>query len=287
MKTYFVLILFFIPFSLFSQKAAETKDSTDKKCWIANGVAGFNVSQIAFENWTQGGDNSVTYSVTGNFRFDCEKEDWAFKNNLKLAYGQTKLGDANFKTNDNEFYLENVFSKKVGWAVDPYFSNTTRTILTPGFKDVNGKEVKSAQFFDPGYITQSLGFTYDKSKVIKTRLGAALQETFTSKFPSYSDDPDTQDELETFKLETGLESVTDVEYGFMENMLLKSKLRLFTRFDALDVWDVRWDNTITAKINSLINVNLNVLVIYEKAQSPKTQLKQALQLGVTFNLFKY
>jgi hypothetical protein len=71
----------------------------------------------------------------------------------------------------------------------------------------------------------------------------------------------------------------------MDNMLYKSKLRLFTRFDQLDVWDVRFDNTISAQVNKYIVVNLNVLVVYEKSQSLRTQVKEALQLGVTLNLF--
>ena len=67
-------------------------------------------------------------------------------------------------------------------------------------------------------------------------------------------------------------------------MLLNTKLRLFTRFNMLDVWDVRWDNTITAKVNDFVNVNLNVLIIYEKSQSLRTQIKEALQLGFTYTI---
>jgi len=32
-------------------------------------------------------------------------------------------------------------------------------------------------------------------------------------------------------------------------------------------------------------VNFGVLVLYEKDQSPKTQVKEALQVGFTYNLF--
>ena len=70
-----------------------------------------------------------------------------------------------------------------------------------------------------------------------------------------------------------------------ENVLFGTKLRLFSRFNELDVWDVRWDNLITAQISKYFNVNFNVLLIYEKIQSPKTQIKEALQLGITYSLF--
>jgi hypothetical protein len=38
-------------------------------------------------------------------------------------------------------------------------------------------------------------------------------------------------------------------------------------------------------VTKLINVNLNILVVYDVDQSLKTQLKEALQLGITYTLF--
>ncbi|MGE5812503.1 MAG: hypothetical protein ACM339_13430 [Ignavibacteria bacterium] len=47
----------------------------------------------------------------------------------------------------------------------------------------------------------------------------------------------------------------------------------------------RRDNTLTAKVNNYINVNFNFLLIREIGQTRKTQLKEALQLVLTYNLF--
>jgi hypothetical protein len=252
--------------------------------WTSSGVAGLNLSQIALSNWSQGGDNSLAFTLLGNCNFTYISDSWKLENNLKLTLGKTKVGNSSFKTTDNEIYLENILSKDIGWFVNPYFSNTVRTVIVKGYSYETDPATQIAAFFDPGYVTQSLGFTYDRVKGFKTRLGIATQETFTRKFTGYSDDPETS-EIEDFKLETGIESVTEGEFTLDENLLMNTKLRLFTRFDALDVWDVRWDNTITAKVNSYLNVNFNVLVIYEKSQSLKTQVKEALQLGITYTLF--
>ncbi len=282
----YVLLILLIPIIAFGQKETEEKDP-DLNKWVPKGVAGLNIAQMAFSNWSQGGDNSMTYSIVGNFSLDYKNESLAFTNSLKFAYGQTKLGEDDFRTNDNELYLENVLAKRIGWAVDPYFSNTVRSNVAPGYKF--NKETKEyeqiSDFFDPGYISQSLGFTYNKLKSVQTRLGVGFQETFAKSYLRYTDDPETPNEIEDFKFETGIESVTDVEYAFMENMLLKSKLRLFSSFDEMDVWDVHFDNTISAQVNKYIVVNLNVLVVYDNSQTLRTQVKEALQLGVTFNLF--
>lgn len=280
MKYILVLIIFILlSFNSFAQI-----DTTLRPGWNPSGVAGLNLSQIAFSNWTQGGDNSISWTFFSNFEFDYLAKPWQLKNTLKLAYGRTKLGNADYRTNDNELYLVSVLIYSIGWSVDPYFSNTVRSSVAPGYDYSVTPSVKIANFFDPGYVTQSLGFTYDKSKNFSTRLGLALQETFTSKYPQYSDDPNTA-KVEKFKLETGLESVTEGKYALQDNLLLSSQLTLFTRFKAMDVWDVRWDNTITVVVNNYINVNLNALVIYQKSQSPKTQVKEALQIGLTYTLF--
>lgn len=275
------LIMLFLIVSAIS--VAQT-DSTNASLWKQTGVTALNINQIALRNWTQGGENSIAWTLVGNFGADYKSQTWSAYNSLKISYGRTKLGSADYRTNDNEIYLENVLAYNVGWKVDPYFSNTVKTSVSDGFDYASIPVRKTAAFFDPGYITQSLGFTYNRTN-FNTRLGLALQETFTNAFRTYSDDVKTTDKVEPFKLETGLEGVTSADYKLDDNLFLTSKLRLFTRFSNLDVWDVRFDNTITAKINSYINVNLNVLTIYEKSQSPKTQLKESLQLGITYNLF--
>ncbi len=265
--------------ALFAQK-----DTTKVTGWIPKAIAGLNVSQIALSNWTQGGENSLTWTATGNLGYNYKSSTWNFSNNLKLDYGRTKLGGQGFRTNDNEFYLENVLSRKLGWVVDPYFSNIITTTLGPGFDYSGTQAVEIANFFDPGYVTQSLGFEYDKLYGFKTRLGLATQEIFTNHNRQYTDDPTTA-KVEAFKFETGFQSVTSGKVQIAENLLLNSSLTLFTRFNHLDVWDVRWDNSLVAKINSWLNVNFGFLLIYQKDQSLRTQMKQTLQLGVVYTLF--
>jgi hypothetical protein len=277
-----ILILIY----LFNINSFTQTDSLTKKNWTTSALSGLNISQIALNNWTQGGDNSLAWTFFGKLDVMYSSKPWAVKNNLKLAFGRTKLGSADFRTNDNEIYLESVLTYDLGWAISPFLSNTVRTVIGNGFNYASTPSIQTSKFFDPGYVTQSFGFTYSKDKIFTSRLGLALQETFSERFAAlYVDDPKTTDKIETFKIETGIESVTEGTYPFAENMIANSKLRLFSRFNHLDVWDVRWDNIITAQINKYFNTNLNVLVIYEKSQSYKTQFKEALQLGISYNLF--
>lgn len=277
LKYIFIIIL------LISGANYAKKDSLELNFWAPDIKVGLNLSQISLNNWSKGGSNSLTWVLFTNSGLNYYTKNWTFRNKLDVSYGRTKIGGENFRTNDNEVFLENVLSKKIGWAVNPYISNTIRTSLTTGYSYDNDVPEKVADFFDPGYVTQGMGFTYDKLASFKTRFGFAVQETFTNKYRKYSDDTTTA-KKEAFKVETGLESVTNMDLKIVENIYAKSSLRFFTRFESLNVWDVRWDNSIIAKVNEFINVNFTFLLIYEKQESPKTQTKQTLQLGIVYSV---
>ncbi len=274
--TFFSLLIF--SFATFAQK------DTLNGFWAPNAAAGINFSQIALSNWTQGGENQITWTLIGNGGYEYFSKNWNFKNTLKITYGRTRLGSQNFRTNNNELFIEFVLSKQSGWDVDPFLSNSIRTPITAGYNYKVEPFQKKADFFDPGYIIQSIGFTYDKHALFQTRLGFAVQETFTNKYRQYSDDPNTK-RIEAFKLETGFESVTSFQQSIYDNMIAKSSLRLFTRFENLDVWDVRWESAIIAKVNDLLNVNFDYLLIYKKSQSLDIQIKQTLQISFIYTIF--
>lgn len=245
---------------------------------------GINISQISFNNWSQGGENSLTWTLFGNFNLVTKSKIWTTKNSLKFAYGRIKVGENSFRTNENEFFIETIISRNAGWAVDPFFSNTVRSPITTGYSYKGKTPERIADFFDPGYVTQTFGFTYDKVKGMKTRLGIAFQEVFTNHQRKFTDNPETKDRVETFKLETGIESVTNADFLIMENITYKGSLRLFSRFEKMKYWDIRWDNTLIAKVNNYVNVNLNILIVYERKQTLRTQIKEALQLGLMYNI---
>lgn len=283
MKCILIIAVFLLLPSLsIAEDGSEKKDTL----WTPDGIVGINISQISFSNWTQGGESSLSFSLFSDLGLDYIGNSWNWSNSLKITYGRTKLGNDAYRTTDNELYFESVLVHNVGWMIDPYASMTFRTAITKGFKYDSDPAAEIANIFDPAYLTNGLGFQYETAGIFTQRVGVALKQVLSDKFRAlYSDDPDTPNEIESHKFESGIESVTELKYDFLENMTFQSYLRLFTRFDAFDIWDVRWDNIITAKINDYFNVNFNVLLIYDESQSISRQLKQALQLGLSYNIF--
>ncbi len=278
-----LIVIFFLSSVLIAQEEKEEKKDT---LWTPNGVVGINLSQVAFSNWSQGGENSLAFTFFSLFSLDYIGDPWKWKNSLKFAYGRTKFGDDEYRTNDNEIFFESTLIHHLGWAVSPYAGVTARTAVSNGFKYDADSVQQIVGFMDPFYLTEAIGFIYDQIPNFSSRLGVGMKQTFADKFaPQYSDDPDTPNEIEKFKNESGIESVTEYTWGFFENMSYYSYLRLFGKFDDLSVWDVRWDNVISAKVNDYVSVTFNVLLIYDETESVKRQLKEALQVGISYTLF--
>ncbi len=273
-------IIFLLLFVSASFTLGQVPDSLKNK-WIPSFVLSAGINQIAFTNWVKGGENSIAWTFLGDLHYDFTGDVWSFKNSIKAAYGRSKIGSSIYKTTDNDLYIENVAVYNFGWVVSPFVSNTIRSSIARGYNYSVTPEIETTNFFDPGYVSQSIGFTYDKYQNIITRLGFAVQEVFASKHKEFTDPVNLSD---GFKLETGIESVTDVNYKLADNILFQSKLRLFSQFKSLDVWDVRFDNIISAQITKIIAVNFTYLVVYEKALSPLTQVKEGLQIGITYRL---
>ncbi len=280
MKAILISILILYSISIFAQETEEKKDTL----WTPKGVVGVNLSQVAFTNWAQGGQNSLAFTFFSNFGFHYIGDPWKWRNNLSFAYGRTKLGNEGYRTNDNEIFFESTLIYNVGWAVSPYAGVTARSPVSKGFDYSVDPAIQIVNTFDPLYLTQGLGFIYDKIPNFSTRLGIGFKQIITNEFTKYSDDPMTT-AIEKFKNETGIESVTEYSWSFMENMNYSTYLRLFGQFEDFSIWDVRWDNVITAKVNDYINVNFGVLVIYDVNETAKTQVKEALQLGISYTLF--
>jgi hypothetical protein len=278
----FTIVLSLCALTFLNNSTAQI-DTSMKMGWNPRGVVSLNLSQVSFNNWVQGGDNSLSFASLGNFGIYYLHNHWDISNKLKIAYGRSKTSD-NYYTTDNELRFETVVTRKLGWKLNPYVSNEVRTAIANGFDYKTNPATQIVAFFDPGYLSQSVGFIYTQ-KYVTTRLGLGFQEVFTSKFNQYSADPDNPTEIKKFKFDSGIESVTETNLEFMKNMIYSSRLRLFSRFNTLDVWDVNWDNIIGAKVNDFISVNFGFNVIYEKSQSLKTQVKEALQVGFSYVIF--
>ena len=279
-RTVFYMLTFLLMsnFYLFAQ---EEKKEAPVYGWKNEVLGSLNLTQTNFDNWSQGGENSLSWQLNLNAKLVKDEADHNWTNIGKFVFGQIRVGDQSSRKSVDEIMLETTYTFKLGWFVDPYISLTGQTQFTKGYDYGTDPKTALSNFLDPGYFTQSVGVGYTPNDMIKTRIGAALRETVTSDFNQYADDPQTS-ALEKTKTEPGLESVTDFLYKMEEDLVFTSNLRLFSNLIQTKQIVVRWDNLITAKITEYVNVNFNFQMFYDHIISPQRQIKQSLALGISY-----
>jgi hypothetical protein len=272
MKKY-IIILGLVLVSLSYAQTDSTQPTPSS--WKHSLVSGLTATQVSFSDWAQGGENALSYTVVidGKSEQDLPLTKWT--NTYKLAYGQTELGSKGLRKTDDKIEFESVLSYKVGVYVNPYASVTLKTQFDVGYNydDAAGTKTVLSRFWAPAYLTQSIGLGYQPIQQVKTRLGVALREVASK--TGY---------IENNRTEGGIESVTDAEFKFEENLLLNTKLELFAPFNKFDVVVIRSNNTLTAKVSKYISVNLNVQIINDANIQARSQIKESLAMGLSYTL---
>jgi hypothetical protein len=268
----------------FQDRASKGLDTTMVLGWNPSLISALNLTQVGYKDWTQGGEDALAYTATviGKGVHLSEMTQWS--NFLKLAFGQSQLGSQSIRKTDDEIYFESLFIYYLGLRINPYGSLTLRTQFAPGYDyPTDTTKFQVSKFFDPAYMTQSVGLAWQPDPIFTTRLGAGVREVVTSEFNRYADDPNTP-EIEKTKIQGGIESISSLAWEFAENMVLTSRLELFAPFETLDQIIVRNDNLIAMKVNKYITANFNLVLINDVTVSTRTQMKEALSIGFSYTI---
>jgi hypothetical protein len=261
--------------------AAEEEEAPEYG-WKNQVVGSLNMTQAQFDNWSQGGENTLAWQLNVNSSFALDQMRFSWTTTGKLSYGQAKIGDLDARKSADEFRIESVYLYKLGDYVNPYVSGLLQTQIMKGYNYEAEDRFPVSNFFDPGYITLSAGVAYEPTSYLITRIGAATKTTITKEYAvGLTDDPETTS-IEKTDTEFGALSVTELRKPLAENILLTSKLDLFSNLESLKKVDVRWDTILSAKVSRFVDVNLNLELLYDSNVSSKRQLKQLLALGLSY-----
>ena len=142
-------------------------------------------------------------NVNGNSVREMEKISW--NNTYKFAVGQTRLGDQGVRKTDDKIDLETVLTYKLGTMINPYFGATYKSQFASGYQYGGLGKVGVSQFWDPAYITQSVGAGYKPIEEVQVRVGLASREIAIRDFNGFSDDTETA-KVDKFKVDGGFEA---------------------------------------------------------------------------------
>lgn len=247
----------------------------------ANGT--LNLSQSYFDNWSKGGTNTMSWEGRLEGAVIRKEVDWDWETRARVAYGQSHLDGLGTRKASDELMFETVYTRNVMEWINPFAAGKLQSQFAAGYdyNDSAGTRTRVTGPFDPTYVTQTVGLGKSWTDAYTVRVGGTLKETFSAAQYGYADDTETA-EIETFKIEPGASFIADVRRDLMENILLTSNLNVFVNFRGIEAIDVRWENQLTAKVNSFVSLNAGLEILYDKDISARRQIRQTMAVGVSF-----
>ncbi len=286
-KKYTLLIVLLLITSSLSAQSISIPDTL--KGWDQSWVASLNGSQAAYENWSQGGSNSISGTASSIVTLIYKKDLFSYGFRVNLKYGQSNTkGQGVRKTNDliqiqNRFnYLFDEDGVWSGYGVIGF-----RTQFDKGYKysTTDGTpDVLISDFMAPAYINEGIGVAYDPTPAFTFQAGLGLKQTIVT-----DDSLSTTyglDAGENFKSEGGITTGINFEKEVFENILYTSSLETFTNLlIPISETDVMWSNELVGQINRIVSASIQFEMRYDNDFSSKIQLKQVLSAGVSINLY--
>ncbi len=281
-KITFFLGLFgcIVPWAAYGQEApADTSDwNTDLKAILAG-------SQASYDNWVEGGINSLAFTASLDGAATRTTPNWVQKYEARFAIGALKQDTLDVRKADDIIRLGAVLQFKNETSLaqwQPTLSATLRTQFAEGFDYDTDPPTKVSAFFAPAVLTQTIGFTYEPREWFTWLMGVAAKETVVSieRFrEDFGNDPD-----EAVRFEPGFDTTLKLNRDVVENVNLKSTLNVFGAFGQIDKPDIRWENLVTMQVNAWLTVNFEFVAFYDVDIIDEVQLKQVLSTGVSIRI---
>ncbi len=265
-------------------RAEETAARADSLGWHNELIGSFNFTQSSFSNWAGGGEDNSSWLLGGRGRFKRYGGRTNWSNVLRLEYGEVKQKNQSSRKAYDLIFFESIVDFNTSRLIKPYARAALKTQFAGGYDYAVDPKVKVSDFADPLYLTQGAGVGFQVKPYLITRFGLGLQETYADEFAAvYTDDLETADEIETSRIEGGLESVTELDKTLHKKLALKSRLALFWAFNNSDQVDVDWMTDINLQALGALGMTFKFELLYNKDVLDKVQWQQVLGIGVTYS----
>jgi hypothetical protein len=279
--------------------------------WTSKNVLGFDISEIAFVNWSAGGTSSVSGLIKGDFYRTYERKYTKWVNELSIRYGMNKQDGIEVRKTDDAFRFNSTF----GYRRDPksnwYHSGKLNfnTQLTNGYKYPN-KDNPISRLFAPAYMFLGTGaeystkdkdfvfyaspFTYKATLVWDQDL--ADMGAFGVEKAIYNEDGTLLKRGRRAKNEVGILVTNHYKSEIYKNVIFVSNVSLYSDYiNKFGNVDVDCDLALNLVVNQYVKANIGTRIIYDDdiknktevagvqvTEGPKTQIKQVLGVGITY-----
>ncbi|MCG2587567.1 DUF3078 domain-containing protein [Rhodohalobacter sulfatireducens] len=282
----FSFIILYVPFAS-AQDSISIPDTLQgsNTSW----TVGLNGSQASYSNWAQGGTNNIAATGTSTITTLYKKQKFAYGLLLDTRYGKTRIENEGTRKISDRLYFLNRFLYTLN-EENPELKLFTNLVFRTQFDKgydygaaEDGGNILISKFMAPAYFNENIGLAYVPSDIFSVEAGIGLKQTYVSD-ESLSETYGL-DEGDQFRSEAGLTIGASLETDLMENVQFSSSIQTFTNFTTgVNSTDVLFSNKLIGRINSYINTNLSLDLVYDDDFSKEIQVAQILSLGISYSI---
>lgn len=279
--------------------------------WSKKNSLGFDISEVAFVNWSAGGTSSISGLFKGKFHRVYARSNYNWSNELIVKYGLNKQDGIDIRKTEDAIQLNSTFGYRrdtlSNWYHSAKFNFNTQ--FTNGYAYPNTEKAISKPFA-PAYIFMGVGaenidkdkkrtfyispFTFKTTLVLDQRL--ANQGAFGVAKATYDLDGNLLTEGERSKMELGFLVTNKYKKEIFKNINLENRLSLYSDYiNRFGNIDVDCDFLVELVVNQYVKANIGAHVIYDDdikskreiegiqvTEGPKTQVRQAIGVGIEY-----
>ncbi|KGO79428.1 DUF3078 domain-containing protein [Flavobacterium beibuense] len=310
-KAFLALLFIIISTKAFSQVIITTTLPDSISHWENSNKVGLDINQVAFINWSVGGNNAISGVIKGEFDRNYTKKNVNWANELILRYGLNSQEGQEVRKTEDKIQLTSTFGYRKDTISNWYYSAkfNFNTQFANGYAYPNTDDEISGPF-SPAYIFLGIGSEYKRKDLgltvymspLTNKTTLVLNQTLANK-GAFGVDKAIYDELgnliksgKNSRTEVGTLVTAQLKRQIFKNIMMDQRISLYSdyinKFGNIDVdWQLQLDMT----VNEYVKANIGTQLIYDNdikstkevegevvTAGPKIQLKQMLGVGLSY-----
>lgn len=257
-----------------------SKAKTDSVVWTFPCTIGLNFGQTAYQNWAEGGDNTISFGAYANLNANYKKEKVMWNNNLFGEYGFIRSEAYDYeklRKNLDKLTATSKFGYKASknWyysALVDFKSQFNNGYDYTKYDAPNGTQrdtaIKNSDFLAPAHVVASVGMDYIPNKYLSLFVSPATGRFTICREKSLSTLWGL-DEGERHKAEFGAYLRILNDFDIVKNIRLTSKFEYFQEWgkgsDDLCNSVVDWNLLLSMKVTKFITASVRGELKYDKS----------------------
>ncbi|MFL9838345.1 DUF3078 domain-containing protein [Flavobacterium sp. ST-75] len=310
-KAFLALLFIIISTKAFSQVIITTTLPDSISHWDNTNKVGLDINQVAFINWSVGGNNAISGVIKGEFDRNYTKKNVNWANELILRYGLNSQEGQEVRKTEDKIQLTSTFGYRKDTISNWYYSAkfNFNTQFANGYAYPNTDDEISGPF-SPAYIFLGIGSEYKRKDLgltvymspLTNKTTLVLNQTLANK-GAFGVDKAIYDDLgnliksgKNSRTEVGTLITAQLKRQIFKNIMMDQRISLYSdyinKFGNIDVdWQLQLDMT----VNEYVKANIGTQLIYDNdikstkevegevvTAGPKIQLKQMLGVGLSY-----